>query len=86
MEDDDDHPVRLSEELDLDRLAEAALGILSLTLHDHGRVWKGMDWDLLNLLYRKGWISDPIGKAKSVSLTDEGMELASSSLRKHFSK
>jgi hypothetical protein len=36
-----------------DRLAEAALAILSLTLHDGGRVWKGLDWDLMDLLQEK---------------------------------
>jgi hypothetical protein len=40
--------------VDSDRLAEAALVILSLTLHDGGRVWKGLDWDLMNLLHEKG--------------------------------
>jgi hypothetical protein len=32
---------KLSDELDSEKLAEAALAILSLTLHDGGRVWKG---------------------------------------------
>jgi len=58
--------------IDKDRLAEAALGILSLTLHDDGRVWKGLDWDLMDLLHEKGWIADPQTKAKSVVLTEEG--------------
>jgi hypothetical protein len=83
---EDDHPVHLSDRLDHDKLAEAALAILSLSLHDHGRVWKGLDWDVLNLLYKKGWISDPIGKAKSVSLTQAGLEVAEDFLLKHFEK
>ena len=44
----------LPEDLDADKLAEAALAILSLTLHDGGRVWKGLDWDLMDLLHEKG--------------------------------
>ncbi len=39
----------LPDEIDQDKLAEAALAILSLTLHG-GRVWKGLDWDLMDLL------------------------------------
>jgi hypothetical protein len=38
----------LPHELDTDKLAEAALAILSLTIHDDGRVWKGLDWDLMD--------------------------------------
>lgn len=73
------------EEIDADRLAEAALAILSLTLHD-GRVWKSMDWNLMNLLHEKGWISDPVSKAKSVVLTEEGERLAHEFLLKHFGR
>jgi hypothetical protein len=50
---------KLPREIDSDKLAEAALAILSLTLHDGGRVWKGLDWDLMDLLHEKGWIVDP---------------------------
>jgi hypothetical protein len=47
---------RFSADIDTDKLAEAALAILSLTLHDNGRVWKSLDWDLMNLLEEKGWL------------------------------
>jgi hypothetical protein len=72
-----------------DALSEAALAILGLTaFRDHQvvRAWKGMDWDLLDVLYRKGWIADPKGKAKSVVFTDEGARLAQDLLRRHFGK
>jgi hypothetical protein len=70
-----------------DKLTEAALAILGLTaFRDHQivRAWKGMDWDLLDALYQKGWIADPKGKAKSVVLTDEGAKLAQVMLQRHF--
>jgi len=82
---EDDHPVRLPNTLDHDKLAEAALGLLALTLHD-GRVWKALDWDLMNLLYRKGWICDPVSKTKSVVLTEQGEALAGEFLHKHFGR
>lgn len=82
---EEQHPVRLPDSLDHDKLAEAALALLSLTLHD-GRVWKALDWDLMNLLHQKGWISDPVSKAKSVLLTEEGQALASEFLNKHFAR
>lgn len=43
-----------------------------------------MDWELLDLLYERGWIGDPKSKAKSVPLTEEGAELASVLFKKHF--
>jgi hypothetical protein len=75
--------------IDKEKLAEVALAILSLTAHKNMggvRAWKGMDWDLLNILYQKGWIGDPVGKQKSVVFTDEGEDLATKFLEKHFGK
>jgi hypothetical protein len=74
----------LPPDLDTDKLAEIALALLSLTLHDHGRVWKGLDWDVLHLLHEKGWLVEAQTKAKSVVLTEEGERLARELLRKHF--
>ena len=76
-------PKNRFEELDSDKLAEAALAILSLTLHDGGRVWKGLDWDLMDLLRERGWILDPRSKAKSLVLTEDGERLAGEFLRRH---
>lgn len=79
----------LPDNLDHDKLAEVALAILSLTAMDEEygvRVWKGMDWNLTDLLYEKGWIHDPAGKRKSMVLTEEGAKLAAEYLEKHFGK
>ena len=73
--------------LNQEKLSEAALAILGLTaFRDQHivRAWKGMDWDLLDVLYQKGGIDDPKGKAKSVVLTDEGARLAEDLLQRHF--
>ena len=32
--------------LDTDKIDDAALAILSLTLHDGDRVWKAIDWQI----------------------------------------
>lgn len=62
---------------DTDKIDEAVLALLSLTVHDESeygaRSWKGHDWDALNRLYEKGLISNPVSKAKSVVLTPEGL-------------
>jgi len=79
----------LAPNLNHDKLSEVALAILGLTaFRDHHvvRAWKSMDWDLLDVLYRKEWIADPKGKAKSVVFTDEGARLAQELLTRHFGK
>ena len=73
-------------EIDRDRIDEAVLGLLWLTLHDERRAWKGHDWDVLNRLYEQGMIYDPVNKAKSDVLTDEGLARAEELFRTLFSK
>ena len=51
---------------------------------DHGLAWKGHDWETMNRLHEKGMIHDPVGKAKSVVLTDEGIKRCEELFRKHF--
>jgi len=70
-----------------EKLAESALVILCLTLYGdktETRAWKGMDWELTDLLHKKGWIQNPKGKAKSVVVTDEGERKAEEFLEKYF--
>ena len=77
----------LPSNLNRDKLSEAALAILGLNaFHDHQivRAWKGMNWDLLDALYEKGWVADPKGKSKSVVLTEEGAQLAEVLLQRYF--
>ena len=62
--------------LNTDKIDDAALAPLYLTLHDHCRAWKGMDWDVLGRLHEKGMIHDPVGKVKSMVFTQEGLERA----------
>jgi len=73
-------------ELDEDKIDDAVLALLRLTLHDERRAWKGFDWDALDRLHRKGLIGDPVGKAKSVVLTDEGLARSAALLETLFAK
>ena len=51
----------------------------------HGlRTWKSHDRDVLNRLHERGYIHDPVTKAKSVMLTDEGAERSKTLFEKHF--
>src|SRR4051794_31381836 len=72
--------------LDTDKIDEAVLALLYLTLHDHWRAWKGFDWDALNRLYQKGLIDDPVNKAKSVVFTEEGLKRAEELFSAMFTK
>ncbi len=72
--------------LDTDKIDDAALAILSLTLHYGNQVWKGVDWDITNRLHDKGLIEDPRHKAKSLTLTTEGIERARAILEQEFSQ
>ena len=73
-------------DIDNDKIDEAVLALLHLTLHDRFRAWKGYDWDVLDRLYRKGMICNPVGKAKSVVLTDEGLVESERLFRALFGK
>ncbi len=73
-------------DIDTDRIDEAVLGLLHLTLHNGVRAWKGHDWDALDRLYQKGMIDNPVGKAKSVVLTDEGLAESERLFRKLFER
>lgn len=70
--------------LDKNKIDDAVLALLILGLHDGARVWKGHDWNAMDRLYEKGYISDPRCKAKSVVLTTEGFELAEQLLQQLF--
>jgi len=75
-------------EIDSDKIDDAVLALLYLTLHDGdgARAWKGFDRDNLNRLHDKGFISDPVGKAKSVVLTDEGLRESERLFRQPFAR
>ena len=72
--------------IDTDRIDEAVLALLYLTLHDGFRAWKDHEWDALDRLHRNGMICDPVGKAKSVVLTDEGLAQSERLFRKLFGR
>ncbi len=54
--------------------------------HAGARAWKSHDWDAMDRLHAKGYISDPKGKTKSVALTDEGLQRARELFNQHFGR
>lgn len=73
-------------EYDRDKVDEMVLALLWLTPAGDGRAWKGHDWDALDRLHEKGYISDPKSKAKSVVLTEEGERLSRELFARHFGR
>lgn len=76
---------------DEDKIDEYTLALLYLVSHERhegmgARAWKGFDWETLNRLYAKGYISNPIAKAKSVLMTEEGFSKAKELFERHFTK
>ena len=59
-----------------DRIDRAVLALLYLGLHDGQRAWKSFDWEAMERLHAQGMISNPVGRARSVVLTDVGLATA----------
>ena len=78
-------------EHDTDKIDEDVLALLFLTAHRERngypwRTWKSHDWDALDRLCEKGYISDPQSKAKSVVFTAEGFAKAKQLFESKYEK
>ncbi len=73
-------------EIDEDKIDRAVLALLWLTLHDGDRAWKGHDWDAMDRLFKKRFIDNPVGKTKSVVLTEEGLRKSERLFNEMFGK
>ncbi len=72
---------------DENKVDEATLALLWLVMEKdrYGvRAWKSFDWDTMDRLHEKGFISEPKGKAKSVAVTEEGEKRAKELFEKMF--
>ena len=75
---------RIDDKIDETVLALLYLGIVERCPMMGARTWKSFDWDVMERLHRKGRISDPVSKAKSVMLTDTGLRRAEAAFRRLF--
>ncbi|MFQ3896599.1 DUF6429 family protein [Sphingobium sp. R-7] len=66
----------MTDDVDTDRVDQTILALLWLNLKVTGAAWKGLDWEAMERLHGRGLISNPVGKARSVELSPEGLEEA----------
>jgi len=71
------------------KVDELTLALLFLVAHDRqkglgARAWKGFDWDTMDRLHEKGFITNPATKAKSVVMTEDGYKKSEELFKKHF--
>lgn len=76
---------------DNDKIDDYTLALLYLVAWQErkdlgARAWKSFDWDTMERLHEKGYISDPQGKAKSVAMSDEGFDRAKELFSEFFSR
>ena len=68
--------------LDRQKVEEAVLAVLWLTLHNEVEAWKTIDWETIGSIASEGVHSDPARRAKSVVFTEEGLAEAERAAKK----
>ena len=59
-------------EIDKDKIDDAALALLSMTMDEYRSAWKQLDWSITQSLYEKDYIKNPVNKTISVVFTEVG--------------
>ena len=73
-------------QLNPDKIDDATLALLWLNMDETGSAWKTFSWNATDRLHEKELISNPIGKAKSVGLSEEGARRGEMLARKLFAR
>lgn len=71
---------------DKEKVDDLTLALLYLVMFEekYGTLaWKGFDWETMNRLHEKGYISNPKGKQKSVGVSPEGRKKAEELFKKY---
>lgn len=76
-------------DFDENKIDDYTLALHYLVTHERhagsaARAWKGFDLDTLNRLHEKGYLSNPVGKTKSVAMSEEGFLRAKELFERHF--
>jgi len=74
-------------EYDQEKVDDMVLALLYLTSSQdqYGtRAWKGLNWEVMDRLHEKGYISDPKDKGPTMTLSEEGARLSKELFLKYF--
>lgn len=71
---------------DESKIDEVVLALLGAFEFEIGRVWKRIDFAVMDCLHEKGCITNPHGKQESVRLTEHGLTLAKQLAARHFTQ
>lgn len=78
----------LERPIDWEKVEKMTLALMYLTTFEEGhgevRSWKGHSWDALKRLHERGWIGNPVGKAKSVHLSEDGARKSRELFEQYF--
>ncbi|WP_070885484.1 hypothetical protein J3Q00_07335 [Pseudomonas sp. D2-3] len=66
------------------KISEVVLALLGVFEFENGRIWKRIEFSVMDELFEKGYITDPKGKSESAYLTEEGMQLANNLQKSTF--
>lgn len=72
--------------IDTDRIDDAILALLFLSLHDENRAKNGFDRDALGRLHAKGLIADPAASTESMILEPDGLRRSKELFESMFSR
>ena len=73
-------------EYDPAKIEETVLALLGAFEFEQGRVWKRFDFDVMDSLHEKGYITPPRNRSESVYLTDDGLRAAKSLAARYFGR
>lgn len=76
-------------DIDYDRIDDCTLALLYLVTSENkygARAWKSFDWDTMDRLHQKGYISNPKSKAMSIALSEEGLSRSKELFERFFAK
>ena len=76
-------------DIDQEKLEKTVLALLYLTSFGDKsglRAWKGHDWEIMNFLHEKGYISNPATKAKSIVFTEDGAKRSKELFKELFAR
>ena len=66
------------------KVEEAVLALLGVFEFEQGRVWKRYDFEVMDALHEKGYITAPRNRNESVYLTEQGLQIAKRLAQEHF--